>query len=69
MVSVSSLFLFYYFKHTYFIVFQNVCLSEALGMPFILFVVSENLLMVNFVWSAIFTGDFLPSGNPVLPEL
>lgn len=48
MVSVSSLFLFYYFKYIYFIVFQSAQLSEALGMPFIPFVVSENLLMVTF---------------------
>lgn len=45
---VSSLFLFYYFKHTYFIVFQNVHLWEALGMLFILLFVSENLLMISF---------------------
>lgn len=36
MVSVSSLFVFYYFKYTYFIVSQNVQLLEALNMPFLL---------------------------------
>ena len=68
---VSSHFLFYYFKHTYFIVFQNVHLWEALGMLFILFFCVWKLAhgKLSFVLSAIFIGDFFIGENPVLPEL
>lgn len=70
MVSVSSLFVFYYFKYTYFIVSQNVQLLEALDMPFLLLclkaLVDGKLFLV---WFVIFIGDFFPYSTSILHDL